>query len=120
MDIPLYGLVKDEKHRTRAIAENHGEIQINGNKKLFAMLTGIQDEVHRFSLSFQQAKHKQRSYKLQLTNVKGIGEAKAKALIKHFKTKAALKEASVEELSAVAKINNEKAYELYNYIKENF
>ncbi len=120
VDIPLYGLVKDEKHRTRAIAENHGEIQINGNKKLFAMLTGIQDEVHRFSLSFQQAKHKQRSYKLQLTNVKGIGEAKAKALIKHFKTKAALKEASVEELSAVAKINNEKAYELYNYIKENF
>lgn len=120
LNIPLYGLVKDDKHRTRAIAEKGGEIQINGNKKLFALMTAIQDEVHRYSLSFQHQKHKAKTFKLELTEVKGIGEAKAAALIKHFKTKKALKQATSEQLSEVAKINKEKSEELYTFIQENF
>ncbi|MBR4305630.1 MAG: excinuclease ABC subunit C, partial [Ruminiclostridium sp.] len=120
VDIPLFGLVKDEKHRTRAIAASGGEIQTNANKKLFALLTNIQDEVHRFSLSFQQQKHKKKTYELELTKIKGIGEAKALALIKHFKTKQALKEAEIIEIATVAKINKEKATEVAKYIEENF
>lgn len=120
VDIPLYGLVKDDKHRTRAIAAKGGEIQINANKKLFSLMTNIQDEVHRFSLSFQQQRHKKKTYELELTKIKGIGEAKALALIKHFKTKQALKEANPEQLAAVAKISSEKALEVYSFIQENF
>lgn len=119
-DIPLFGLVKDDKHRTRAIAAKGGEIQINANKKLFSLMTNIQDEVHRFSLSFQQQKHKKKTYELELTKIKGIGEAKALSLIKHFKTKQALKEASPEEIAVTAKISKEKSIEVYDFIQENF
>ena len=120
VEIPLFGLVKDDKHRTRAIAAKGGEIQINANKKLFSLMTNIQDEVHRFSLSFQQQKHKKKTYELELTKINGIGEAKALALIKHFKTKQALKEASPEEIAAVAKVKAEKAQEIADFIQENF
>ena len=117
--VALYGLVKDEKHRTRAIAAEGEEIQINANKKLFSLLTNIQDEVHRFSLSFQQQTHKKKTYELELTKIKGIGEAKAMALIKHFKTKQALKEATAEEIAAVAKIKPDKANEVQLFIRDN-
>ena len=120
VEIPLFGLVKDDKHRTRAIAAKGGEIQINANKKLFSLMTNIQDEVHRFSLSFQQQKHKKKTYELELTKINGIGEAKALALIKHFKTKQALKEASPEEIATVAKVKAEKAQEIADFIQENF
>lgn len=119
ISVALYGLVKDEKHRTRAIAAEGEEIQINANKKLFSLLTNIQDEVHRFSLSFQQQTHKKKTYELELTKIKGIGEAKALALIKHFKTKQALKEATAEEIAAIAKINPDKANEVRLFIRDN-
>lgn len=119
-DIPLFGLVKDSKHRTRAIAKTGGEIEIKSNRALFALLTNIQDEVHRFSISFQRVKHKQQTYALELTQVRGIGEAKARALLKEFKTKQNMKSASVEELQKAAKISAEKAKELHDFIQERF
>ncbi len=120
LDIPLFGLVKDDRHRTRAIAAQGGEIEIKANKKLFSLLTGIQDEVHRFSITFQRQKHKQRTYELELTKIRGIGEAKALALIKRFKTKSGLKQAQVDEIAEAAGIGEEKAREVYNFIQENF
>ncbi|MGN0597257.1 MAG: helix-hairpin-helix domain-containing protein, partial [Ruminiclostridium sp.] len=120
IEVSLFGLVKDDKHRTRAIAKEGGEIQVNANKNLFSLLTNIQDEVHRFSISFQRQQHKKKQYELEITRVKGIGEKKALALLKHFKTKQGLKEASVEELASVAKINKETADRLYLYIQEIF
>ena len=120
IDVPLFGLVKDSKHRTRAIAKEGGEIEIKSNKAQFALLTNIQDEVHRFSITFQRVKHKQKTYSLELTEVKGIGEAKARALLKTFKTKAAMKAASPEELREAAKISEEKSRELYAFIQERF
>lgn len=120
VDIPLFGLVKDNKHRTRAIAKEGGELEIKSNRSLFALLTNIQDEVHRFSITFQRVKHKQKTYSLELTEVKGIGEAKARALLKEFKTKAKMKEASPEQLQKAAKISEEKARELYEFIQERF
>lgn len=120
IDLPLFGLVKDSKHRTRAIAKEGGEIEIKSNRALFSLLTNIQDEVHRFSITFQRTRHKQKTYEMELTEVSGIGEAKARALLKAFKTKAAMKEASPEELRAAAKISEEKARELYSFIQERF
>lgn len=120
IDVPLYGLVKDSKHRTRAIAKQGGEIEIKSNRALFALLTNIQDEVHRFAITYQRTKHKQKTYSLELTEIKGIGEAKVRALLKQFKTKAAMKEATIEQLRQTAKISEEKAKELYDFIQERF
>lgn len=120
IDVPLFGLVKDSRHRTRAIAKSGGEIEIKSNKSLFNLLTNMQDEVHRFAITFQRVKHKQKTYSLELTEVKGIGEAKAQALLKRFKTKAGLKEATAEQLREAAKISAEKAQELYDFIQERF
>lgn len=120
IEVSLFGLVKDDKHRTRAIAKEGGEIQVNANKNLFNLLTNIQDEVHRFSISFQRQQHKKKQYELEITRVKGIGEKKALALLKHFKTKQGLKDASAEELARIAKVNKETADELYLYIQEIF
>jgi len=120
IDVPLFGLVKDSKHRTRAIAKQGGEIEIKSNRALFALLTNIQDEVHRYAITYQRVKHKQKTYSLELTEIKGIGDAKVRALLKQFKTKAAMKEATVEQLRQTAKISEEKAKELYDFIQERF
>lgn len=120
IQVPLFGLVKDSKHRTRAIAKEGGEIEIKSNRALFALLTNIQDEVHRFSITFQRSRHKQQTYAMELTEINGIGEAKARALLKKFKTKSAMKEADIEELRKTAKISEEKAKELYDFIQERF
>ncbi|MBQ8614818.1 MAG: excinuclease ABC subunit UvrC [Ruminiclostridium sp.] len=120
INVSLFGLVKDDKHRTRAISDGGGEIQINSNRNLFKLLTEIQDEVHRFSINYQRKKHKQSQYELELTKVKGIGEKKALALLKKYKTKQAIREATVEELMEAAKINRETAENLHLYIQEIF
>ena len=120
ISVSLFGLVKDDKHRTRAISDGGGEIQINSNKSLFKLLTEIQDEVHRFSIDYQRKKHKQSQYELELTRVKGIGEKKALSLLKKYKTKQAIREASIEELMDAAKINRETAENLHLYIQEIF
>ena len=120
IDVPLFGLVKDDKHRTRAIAADGGEIQINSNRNLFKMLTEIQDEVHRYSINYQRRKHKMTQYELDLTKVKGIGEKKALALLKVFKTKQRIKSASVEELMEAAKISRETAEGLQLFVRDAF
>lgn len=120
IDVPLFGLVKDSKHRTRAIARAGGEISVSANRGLFSLLTNIQDEVHRYSISFQRVKHKQKTYTLELTEISGIGGAKAQALLKAFKTRQGMKEATVDELRAAAKVSAEKAKELYDFIQERF
>ena len=120
LQIELFGLVKDDKHRTRAVAKQGGEIQISSNKNVFNLLTNIQDEVHRYSINYQRQAHKKKQYELELTRIKGIGEAKAMALLKAFKTKKGLKEATMEELAETAKVSKQVAEELYLYIQEIF
>ena len=120
IDVPLFGLVKDDKHRTRAVATDGGEIQVNANKNLFRILTEIQDEVHRYSINYQRKKHKMTQYELDLTKVRGIGEKKALALLKEFKTKQGIKNATVEELMDTAKISRETAEELQLFVREAF
>lgn len=120
VDIPLFGLVKDSKHRTRAIAKEGGEIEIKSNRSLFAFLTNIQDEVHRYAISYQRVKHNQALFASELREVKGIGEAKQTALLRHFKTKQAMKAASPSELREAAKISEDTAKALYEFIQERF
>ncbi len=118
LSVPLFGMVKDDRHRTRAIAVEGGEIAINAQKQAFALVTRIQDEVHRFTIQFQRNVRKKTAFEMELTRVQGIGPKKALALLSHFKTKKAIKEATAEELRAVAKISLEKAEELRLWIAE--
>lgn len=118
ISVPLFGLVKDSKHRTRAIATGGDEISVSKNRSAFALITRIQDEVHRYAITFQAQRHKKSTYQLELTTVKGIGDKKAKKLIMHYRTTEALKKATAEELKTVAGVNIETAQQLYNVIHE--
>ena len=118
INVPLFGMVKDNRHRTRAIAAAGGEISVTEKRSAFMLLTRIQDEVHRFSITFQRNKHRKRSYSLELTSVKGIGEKKAAKLLLKYKTKAELKAATAEDIAAAASVSLETAMELVNVISQ--
>lgn len=115
IDVPVFGMVKDNKHRTRAIAFGGGEIEINYKRSAFTLVSNIQEEVHRFAISYHHKKHKKSSFTSGLLNINGIGEAKAKALLKHFKTISKIKESSVEELSECNSISSKNAQDIFNF-----
>ena len=117
LDIPLFGMVKDDKHRTRAIATGGREIQINNLRAVFDLVTCIQDEVHRYSVSFMHQKHKKKTYSSELLTVKGVGEKKAAKIMIKYKTKTNLLRATPEELASVAGISLETAKELWDVIQ---
>ncbi len=96
--IPLFGMVKDDKHRTRAIALTGGEIAISSHRRAFTLVSSIQDEVHRFAIGYHRQQRKKTAVSSTLTSIEGIGETRAKALMKHFKTVTAISEADLAEL----------------------
>jgi excinuclease ABC subunit C len=99
--IPIFGMVKDGKHKTRAIAAGGGgEISFNATRQAFALVTKLQDEVHRFAVAYHHTKHKKSTLDSELMGIPGIGPARVKALLMHFKTLKAIKAASEEELAA--------------------
>lgn len=117
IDVPVFGMVKDSKHRTRAIAYDGGEIGINSHRSAFTLVSVIQEEVHRFAITYHHKKHEKSSLSSGLLKIDGIGEKKAKALLKQFKTITAIKAASVDELAATQGISHKDAERIYNYYK---
>lgn len=117
INVPLFGMVKDNNHRTRAIATSGAEISISGTKAAFMLVTRIQDEVHRFSITYQRGKHRKQSGEMGITKIKGIGEKKAQKLFTAFKTREEFKKASVEAIAAAAGINTETAQLVYEYVR---
>lgn len=118
-DIPLFGMVKDNKHRTRAIAHGGGEIAINDKRRAFTLVSDIQEEVHRFSVEYHRKKQKKTMTAMTLTEVEGVGTVRAKNLLKHFRTLTAVKNASVEELCNVDGINESTAINIYKHYHRN-
>jgi len=116
LNIPLFGMVKDNKHRTRAIATGGREIQINGLRSAFDLVTRIQDEVHRYSVAFMHSKHKKKTYSSELLTVKGIGEKKAAKLMMKYKTRANLLQATPDELAVTAGVSIAVAQELWRVL----
>lgn len=115
LDVPVFGMVKDDKHRTRAIAADGGEIAINDKRSAFTLVSSIQEEVHRFSVSYHRLKHKKSSLTSTLTQIEGIGQTRAKNLLAHFKTMKKLAQASVEELQDVKGIGLPAAQAVYDF-----
>ena len=118
-DIPVFGMVKGNKHRTRAIAAKGEEISISSNKLAFDLVTNIQDEVHRFVISFHRKKRSKALLSVTLSNIKGVGEKRSKILLKHFKSIKRISTASLEELSSVSEINQAVAKNIYSYFHDN-
>ncbi|MDE6035503.1 MAG: excinuclease ABC subunit UvrC [Ruminococcus sp.] len=117
IDIKIFGMVKDSRHRTRAITSGGQEIQINKLQSAFNLVTRIQDEVHRYSVNYMHSRHHRKTYFSELTTVKGIGEKKAGKLLTKYKTKDNLKKVTPEELAETIGININTARELWAVIQ---
>lgn len=109
LDIPLFGMVKDSHHRTRAIACSGDELSLTSKRAAFTLVSTIQEEVHRYSVEYHRSRRKKSSLSSSLTSIEGIGESRCKALLKHFKTVKAVSQASVDELAAVKGMNKNAA-----------
>ncbi len=113
LSIPVFGMVKDDRHRTRAIAAEGGEIAIAAHRSVFALVTKIQDETHRFAVGYARKRHTRSSFELSLCAVPGIGEKRARALYRKFGGKKAILAANEEELAAVKGVGKAAAHTLY-------
>jgi len=118
LDIPLFGMVKDDKHRTRAIVSDKGEITINMNRRLFTFISSLQDEVHRFAIGYHRERRKKSQLGVSLTEIDGIGTERAKALLKHFRTVSNIKNAELEELKSAPKMNESAALSVYYHFRK--
>ena len=115
-DVPLYGMVKDDHHRTRAMVDSEGrEIAINMNRGTFTFITAIQDETHRFANAYRKQQMKQKSYSSTLTEVPGVGPKTAKALLAQFKSVGAVKEATPDQLENTPGVGKQMAQTIYEY-----
>ena len=115
MDIPLFGMVKDDSHRTRAIVSSKGEIAISRKRRVFTFISKIQDEVHRFAIGYQKKRRNMNVFKSSLTDIPGIGSERAKALLKYFRTIKNISLADYEELLSAPKMNKVSAQNVYDY-----
>ncbi len=109
LNIPLFGMVKDSHHRTRAIACSGDELSLTSKRAAFTLVSTIQEEVHRYSIEYHRSRRKKTSLSSTLTSIEGIGENRCKALLKHFKTVKAVSQASEEELASVKGMNKNAA-----------
>lgn len=115
LTVPVFGMVKDSKHRTRAIASDGGELAISPNRKVFTLVTAIQDEVHRYAISFHHQKHSKHARHSELTDIPGIGPKKAATLMKELKTMDAIKRADIDTLSHLPGISLKDATNIKAY-----
>ena len=115
-EVPLFGMVKDDHHRTRAIVDSDGrEIAINMNRGTFTFITAIQDETHRFANAYRKQQMKQRSYSSTLTEVPGVGPKTAKALMARFKSVSAVREAAMDQLENTPGVGPRLARTIYDH-----
>ena len=119
MDIPLFGMVKDGRHRTRALIDGNGaEIAFKQTSSAFRLITAMQDEVHRFAMDYLTRTRKKKVTGSELLAIPGVGRATAKTLLRHFKSIGAIRAASEEELAAVNGISRKQSQNIYKFFHE--
>lgn len=119
LDIPVFGMVKDEHHKTRTLTDGENELSLNKRQDIFMFIYKLQEEVHRFALSRMDARRRKTVKQSVLTDIKGVGKSKAEELLRRFGGLGKLKEATAEEIATVKGINPELAERIYTYLKEN-
>ena len=117
LNIPVCGMVKDDRHRTRGLYYNNVELPIDADSELFLLITRMQDEAHRFAITYHRSLRGKRNLASVLDDIPGVGEKRKKNLLKHFGSFTKIKEASVEELLEVEGIHAAVAEEIYSYLR---
>ena len=118
LDIPVAGMVKDDNHRTRGLYFNNEEISFPKNSEVFNMITRLQDEAHRFAITYhKQLRGKEQVHSI-LDDISGVGPARRKALMQHFKEISKVREASEEELLKVPGITPNVAAAIFQFFHE--
>ena len=118
INIPVCGLVKDDFHKTRGIIYNNKEIILEKDRLGFRLIYKIQEEAHRFAINYHRSLRTKTMFKSELDDIKGIGEKRKTALLKHFQSIDKIKKASIEELNAVETMNIRAAEQLYNHFNK--
>lgn len=117
--IPVCGMVKDDKHSTRGLIFKGKEIKLKKGSKLYRLIFTVQEETHRFAISYHRNLRNKKVFKSELDLIKGIGEKRKLALLKRFGSIDNIKTKSVKELSEVGPMNEKAASDVYNYFNKN-
>lgn len=115
LDIPVCGMVKDDNHRTRGLYYKDKEVAFPKGSEAIHMITALQDETHRFAITYHKQLRSEGQTHSILDDIKGIGPARRKALLLHYKDVEAIKNASIDELAAVDGMNQKSAEAVYNF-----
>ena len=115
LTIPVCGMVKDDKHRTRGLYYNNVEIPIDRNSEGFKLITRIQDEAHRFAIEYHRLLRSKGQVHSILDDIPGIGPSRRKALMRHYQSLDEVKNASEEELSQIPSMNARAAHQVYEF-----
>ncbi len=117
-DIPVCGMVKDDRHRTRGLIYNNKEIHIPMESDAFRLITAIQNEAHRFAINYHRYLRQKQEVKSVLDDISGIGKTRRNALLKYFGSAEAVSKANVDELKKVPSMNVKSAEQVYNYFRD--
>ena len=115
LNIPVCGMVKDDSHRTRGLYYQNEEIRIDKDSESFKLITRIQDEAHRFAMTFHRQLRSQGQVHSILDDIPGVGPARRKDLMRHFENIEAIKNATVEQLKELPSMNEKSARDVYNF-----
>ena len=115
INIPVCGMVKDDNHRTRGLYYHNIELPIDTHSEGFKLITRIQDEAHRFAIEYHRFLRSKTQVKSVLDDIPGVGPARRKALMRHFKSLEEIRQASVEELMEIPEMNERTAEEIVTF-----
>ena len=118
IDIPVFGIFKDDKHNTHSVMSESGEIKMDKSGEAFMLLVNIQDEMHRRAITYYRDLSRKSAVKSELDDIPGVGERRRKDLIRHFKSIKKIKEATLNELCAVKSIDKKTAQNIINYFEQ--
>lgn len=118
VEIPLCGMYKDDKHRTKGLISQEKEIELDRTSNLYRFVASIQEEVHNYAISYHRSLRNKSLTKSELDDIQGIGEKRKKALLNHFKDIEAIKKATFEELLEVEGMNKTSSESVYNYFRK--
>lgn len=117
-DVPIFAMVKDEKHRTNALLKNDGSsVGLKRNSQEFRLVASIQEEVHRFAIEYHKSLRNKKMKKSSLCEIDGVGEKTSKKLLKHFKSIANVKKAEIEDFKKIG-ISSKVALNIYSYFHQ--
>lgn len=118
VEIPLWGMYKDDKHRTKGLISQEKEIELDKTSNLYRFVASIQEEVHNYAISYHRSLRNKSLTKSELDDIQGIGEKRKKSLLNHFKDIEAIKKATFEELLEVEGMNKSSSESVYKYFRK--